>query len=169
MHVYLLPKLIPTDPAKTLAASWIPDLQRSRDDWKRMLQDHQKSTKYGFMKNDSEDKDYQERIARDEADLGHAKSFQSSPPQMDALAIYQELHGHGSIAPAFISNSVQEVTTSVDGKFQLSHIPAGDWYVFAIIHTSTTLVEWIIPLHITSDKNTPLDLFNDNATVVDEL
>jgi len=91
----------------------------------------------------------------------------NGPPQIDAIILFQKLYSLDGNRESFFNSIardvVVDVTTSVDGKYNLTNVSRGQWYLYAAIDTRSVLTEWLIPLNAQKSGQTQIDLFNDNA------
>jgi DNA-directed RNA polymerase subunit RPC12/RpoP len=58
-----------------------------------------------------------------------------------------------------VKSPISDVRTDVDGKFQIDNIPPGDYCVHAWLSTKTTLVMWLVPVHVDPLGVVRIDLF----------
>ncbi len=61
----------------------------------------------------------------------------------------------------------RESVTDIDGKYILSEIPGGRYYIYARHATDYSVVEWLIPIVVDKSENMACDLFNEKAILIE--
>jgi hypothetical protein len=56
--------------------------------------------------------------------------------------------------------------TNVDGKYSITSVPVGDYYLVSSFGTASFVMDWIEPIHVSENQVTSVDLYNDNAVYV---
>lgn len=94
----------------------------------------------------------------------------AAPKELDAadalrtladVAIFNVPYFDDAVADA----TLQETVTNAGGKYELSNVAPGDYYLHAMRTGDSTFLEWCVPVHIENDAQTVVDLNSDNATV----
>ena len=62
--------------------------------------------------------------------------------------------------------AVRSAKTNVDGKFVTDKVPPGDYYLISCFGSATFFIQWIVPIHVEGNKETTVDLDNDNAVFI---
>ena len=98
-------------------------------------------------------------------------ALEAAPKELDAadalrtladVAIFNVPYFDDVVADA----TVQETVTDGDGKYELSDVAPGDYYLHAMRTGNSTFLEWCVPVHIKNDAQpVVIDLTSDNATV----
>jgi len=66
------------------------------------------------------------------------------------------------------SSLVKRERTDADGKYTIDGISEGDYFLYAEIHTPSLFVDWVVPVHVAAGTTVKVDLFNDNAAVINK-
>ena len=61
----------------------------------------------------------------------------------------------------------RESVTDIDGKYKLSGIAGGRYYIYARHATEYSVVEWLIPIVVDKSENMECDLFNEKAILIE--
>ena|GEM_PF-3882511 len=63
------------------------------------------------------------------------------------------------IWPEFVAdNKKMAASTNIDGKYTLSDVAGGDYYLYATTSTDNWVVEWLTPVTVEESKEYPIDL-----------
>ena len=57
----------------------------------------------------------------------------------------------------------KETKTNVEGKYLITDVDPGRYYIYASFESDSLWVEWLIPLEIKAGEEKSVDLDNDNA------
>lgn len=60
---------------------------------------------------------------------------------------------------------VKKVHTDVEGKYEVE-LQGGDYYLYAILNSSYSYVEWFIPVRVADIKGVKIDIHNENAEII---
>lgn len=74
--------------------------------------------------------------------------------------------GSPSFKRVALAATVLDVKADVNGKYQLSQVPSGHYYLHALLDTKSFYAEWLIPIVVTPDADMKIDLDNDNAVLI---
>jgi hypothetical protein len=93
------------------------------------------------------------------------------PAEMAANEAHQLIttnaqYGIPHFDPVVASNLVKQGKTDADGKYTIDGVPKGDYFLHAKIDTPSFFVDWIVPVHVAAGATVKVDLFNDNAAVI---
>ena len=171
MRVCVMPKKIDARPIVSLVSELVPQWEESVTVWEGFAKDEDKSRKeHPEIYKDSPNP-VQEDLVRSQNNVQILRRFlQSAPTEMDTLDAYVLLNRRYCTGQhrfdVLVPDAVAETKTNVEGRYALQNVPGGSYYLYAAVETSNILVEWMIPLNVTSNGPIQIDLFNDNAATV---
>ena len=151
----------------------VPKWEKLAKDYRDMAADCRKNMeKYEFSTGDWAKMAKDEEAEADKKDKMATKlrEIASHPPAVyDTLEAYRLLK-EGSTCQYLVGLPlsgimVQSTTTNVDGKYRLTNVQAGKYYLYGISGSEAYVVEWIIPITV-GLQDVTLDLFNDNAETI---
>jgi len=106
---------------------------------------------------------------KDEKLAAKLREIASDPPATyDTLEAYRLLKKASTSCVAGLPVSgiiLRSTKTDVNGKYLLTNVWAGKYYLYGISASEAYVVEWIIPITV-GLQDVTLDLFNDNAETI---
>jgi hypothetical protein len=171
--IAILTRSIPSTSIVPELRKQIPRWQNLIDDYSKMIRDLEDSNrKYedvgGYSaKTIAEDR---KTISEYNAKMKTIVSYCALPPRnidlLDAYKILKEASTDGLVTiPNLNELVVLRGRTNVDGKYQITGIPVGKYYVYSFFGTASVWVEWLVPIDV-KDGEANVDLDNSNAATL---
>jgi hypothetical protein len=150
----------------------VPKWEKLAKDYRDMAADCRKNMeKYEFSTGDWAKMAKDEEAEADKKDKMATKlrEIASHPPAvydtLEAYRLLKEASTNRVVGLPLSGIMLQSTTTNVDGKYRLTNVQAGKYYLYGISGSEEYLVEWITPVTVES-QDVSSDLFNDNAETI---
>lgn len=59
---------------------------------------------------------------------------------------------------------ISEVSTNIDGKYEISNVKKGNYCLYSVYESPFSVIEWAIPIKISSEEPIELNLYNSTAS-----
>jgi TolA-binding protein len=139
---------------------WEQDAKRNQDAAKPYA-------KGGYIESSDSYKMYMDDAAKDNEKIQHLRGVERSLPAIietqKAFDILKDASWVG--VPNFSAPIVAEGKTDVDGKYTISNLPVGRYYLYASMGDTSPYMDWLIPVQAVGGS-IKIDLYNDNAATL---
>jgi hypothetical protein len=95
---------------------------------------------------------------------GLARTIMGDPSQIDDIDyIFIGVKYDEHWNPILKAGMLKMGQTGIDGKFRISDVAPGEYFLCAKSYSEFYIIEWLLPITVISGQPTKVDLFNDNA------
>jgi hypothetical protein len=180
LNVAVLTPTIDSRPIVAMALAGIPNLQKEMDFDKSSIAEQKQLDANINESADTDEllKDHENDLAADQARIDRINRLASNPPPTlnlkqaysflkDGADTYENgANAIPNVPLVFAGNIVKSGKTNVDGKYIITDVAPGNYYIYALFGSSSMGVDWLVPIQINAGEETTVDLDNDNAATV---
>jgi hypothetical protein len=178
LNVAVLTPTIDSRPIVATALAGIPDLQKEIEACNSMIADEKKLDAETNQPGNADDllKNDEDVLTADQARIARIQRLASNPPPTLTLEQAYSFLKDGTVTRAKREDEipslplagiiVKSTKTNVDGKYTITDLAPGNYYVYAVFGSSSMGVDWLVPIQINGGEEKTVDLDNDNAATV---